>query len=104
MAWDQDGELCAEDLEHLLARFLAQELNKQKQNQSSANRRRDFLSPRARNADTLKKANEALQAKYKAEGFPTILVLNGDGKEVWRQVGYMPGGPEAWIGKLKSLK
>lgn len=54
--------------------------------------------------DALKKANEALQAKYKAEGFPTIIVLNGEGKEVWRQVGYMPGGPAAWIGKLKSLK
>lgn len=54
--------------------------------------------------DALKKANEALQAKYKAEGFPTIVVLNGEGKEVWRQVGYMPGGPGAWIAKLKSLK
>ncbi len=54
--------------------------------------------------DALKKANEALQEKYKAEGFPTIVVLNGEGKVVWRQVGYMPGGPEAWIAKLKSLK
>ena len=54
--------------------------------------------------DALKKANEALQEKYKAEGFPTIVVLNGEGKEVWRQVGYMPGGPAAWISKLKSLK
>lgn len=54
--------------------------------------------------DALKKANEALQTKYKAEGFPTIVVLNGEGKEVWRQVGYMPGGPGAWIAKLKSLK
>jgi thioredoxin-related protein len=52
----------------------------------------------------LKKANEGLQAKYKAEGFPTIVVLNGEGKEVWRQVGYMPGGPSAWIAKLDSLK
>lgn len=52
----------------------------------------------------LKKANEALQAKYKAEGFPTIVALNGEGKEVWRQVGYMPGGPKAWIAKLDSLK
>ncbi len=54
--------------------------------------------------DALKKANNALQEKYKAEGFPTIVVLNGEGKVVWRQVGYMPGGPEAWISKLKSLK
>ncbi|MBK7998419.1 MAG: thioredoxin family protein [Verrucomicrobia bacterium] len=54
--------------------------------------------------EALKKANDALQEKFKAEGFPTIVVLNGDGKVVWRQVGYMPGGPEAWISKLKSLK
>ena len=58
MAWDQDGELCSEDLDHLLARFLAQELSQQKQEQASANRRRDFLSPRARNAVTLGKARE----------------------------------------------
>ena len=54
--------------------------------------------------DALKKANSALQEKFKAEGFPTIVVLDGDGKVLWRQVGYMPGGPEAWISKLKSLK
>ena len=60
MAWDQDGELCSEDLEHLLARFLAQEFSQQKQDQDSANRRRDFLSPRARNADTRKKARGQL--------------------------------------------
>lgn len=54
--------------------------------------------------DAHKKANEALKDKYKADGFPTIVVLNGEGKEVWRQVGYMPGGPSAWIGKLKGLK
>jgi hypothetical protein len=47
MHWDQNGELCSEDLERLLDQLLAQELNKQKQNQSSANRRRDFVSPRA---------------------------------------------------------
>jgi hypothetical protein len=58
MAWDQDGELCSEDLEHLLARFLAQELSQQ--NQVSGNKRRDFVSPRARNADTRKKAREQI--------------------------------------------
>jgi hypothetical protein len=58
MAWDQDGELCSEDLEHLLARFLAQEFSQQKQDQTSANKRRDFVSPRARNADTRRKALE----------------------------------------------
>lgn len=63
----------------------------------------DFPSAK-KQTDALKKANEVLKEKYKADGFPTIVVLNGEGKEVWRQVGYMAGGPAAWIGKLKGLK
>jgi protein disulfide-isomerase len=55
-------------------------------------------------SDTLKKANAALQEKYKASGFPTLVVLDADGKEIWRQVGYMAGGPKAWIAKLDGLK
>ena len=55
-------------------------------------------------SDALKKANAALQAKHKADGFPTLVVLDGEGKELWRQVGYMAGGPKAWISKLDSLK
>jgi thioredoxin-related protein len=52
----------------------------------------------------LKKANEALKDKYGASGFPTIVVLNSEGKQVWKQVGYMPGGPKAWIAKLDEAK
>ena len=52
----------------------------------------------------LKAANEALQTKFNAEGYPTIVVLNKDGKEVWRQGGYLPGGPTAWIEKLNEAK
>lgn len=63
----------------------------------------DFPSGK-KQTEALKKSNEALKEKYKADGFPTIVVLNAEGKEVWRQVGYMPGGPSAWIGKLKGLK
>ena len=63
----------------------------------------DFPSQKKQSAE-LKKANEALQEKYKASGFPTIVALNGEGKEVWRQVGYMAGGPRAWIAKLEPLK
>jgi protein disulfide-isomerase len=63
----------------------------------------DFPNAKKQSAE-LKSANEALKAKYKAAGFPTIVVLNGEGKEVWRQRGYMPGGPSAWIGKLNDLK
>ena len=55
-------------------------------------------------SDAQKKANDALQAKYRAEGFPTIVVLNSKGDEVWKQVGYMAGGPKAWIAKLDEAK
>jgi protein disulfide-isomerase len=64
----------------------------------------DFPSKKPQSA-ALKKANEALKEKYAANsGFPTIVVLNGEGKQVWKQVGYMPGGPKAWISKLDEAK
>jgi len=49
------------------------------------------------------KANGALQQKYKIEGYPTIIVLDGEGKQVDR-LGYMPGGPKAFIAGLEKLK
>ena len=58
MHWDRDGELCSEDLDQLLARLLAQELSEPKQDQTSANKRRDFSSTHARNADQLKTTGE----------------------------------------------
>jgi protein disulfide-isomerase len=51
-------------------------------------------------SDELKAANADLQKKYGVEGFPTFVVLNADGKEIGRQVGYAPGGPDAFIAKL----
>lgn len=51
------------------------------------------------------KANDALNSKYKVEGFPTILVLGADGKTLGREVGYGPGtGPKNYINKLDSMK
>lgn len=50
-----------------------------------------------------KKANQALQAKYKIEGYPTIIVLNGEGKKVG-ELGYMQGGPKAFNAELDKLK
>ena len=60
--------------------------------------------PRAKKqSDEQKKANEGLQEKYKIEGYPTIIVLNSEGKQVG-QLGYMPGGPKAFIAELDKLK
>ena len=50
-----------------------------------------------------KKANQELQEKYKIPGYPTIIVLNGAGEKVG-QLGYMPGGPKAFIAELEKLR
>lgn len=47
--------------------------------------------------------NERLAIKYRVQGFPTIIVLNGDGKKV-AEFGYMQGGPEAFIAQLEKLR
>ena len=49
------------------------------------------------------KANNALQEKYSIQGYPTIIVLNGEGKKVG-ELGYMAGGPKAFTAKLDELK
>jgi protein disulfide-isomerase len=54
--------------------------------------------------DDLKKANAALKTQYDVHGFPTLLVLDKDGKEIGRQVGYSKGGPQAFITKLEGFK
>ena len=53
--------------------------------------------------EELKKANQALQEKYKIEGYPTIIILNGEGKQVG-QLGYQPGGPKPFIDELEKMK
>lgn len=53
-------------------------------------------------SDEEKARNEALAKKYRIEGFPTIVVLNSEGKQVG-QLGYMPGGSAAFIDALKKL-
>ncbi len=55
-------------------------------------------------SDDLKKANKALSAKYKIHGFPSLVVLDKDGKEIGRQGGYAEGGPKAFIAKLEKFK
>ena len=47
--------------------------------------------------------NERLAVQYQIQGFPTIVVLDSTGKEV-AQLGYMPGGPAAFIAELEKLR
>lgn len=47
--------------------------------------------------------NEKLQTKYGVEVFPTIIVLDAQGKKVG-ELGYQEGGPKAFIAELEKLK
>jgi len=50
----------------------------------------------------MKLANQALRQQYEVSGFPTILLLKPDGTLLWKQTGYLAGGPEAMIAKIKG--
>ena len=49
-------------------------------------------------------ANEALMDKFKVESFPTILLVDADGKQVHREEGYDDETPMDYIAKLKKLR
>jgi disulfide reductase len=56
-------------------------------------------------SDELKKANAALKAKYDSEGaFPTLILMKPDGMVLWKQTGYLEGGPAAMIAELEKAK
>ena len=57
---------------------------------------------RKQQSPELKKANQALRAKYKIEGYPTIIVLNAEGKQLG-ELGYM-SSPKAYIAEVEKLK
>jgi len=61
----------------------------------------DFPAKKEIPAD-VKERNARLSEQYEVEGFPTLLVLDKDGKVMGR-TGYRPGGPEKYIEHLKAI-
>jgi thioredoxin-related protein len=56
-------------------------------------------------SDAVKEQNSALAKQFNVDGYPTLLVVTPDGKELGRETGYSPGsGPDPIIAKLKSFK
>ena len=53
-------------------------------------------------SDTQKAANKALAAKYGIDGYPTLVEVKPDGTVVTKQVGYLDGGPKAFIAELNA--
>ena len=56
----------------------------------------DFPRNKAQSAE-LKKQNQELAEKFGIEGFPTLVLLDPQGKEAARNVGYLQGGPEVFV-------
>jgi protein disulfide-isomerase len=62
----------------------------------------DFPRGKSQTA-ALKKQNQELAAKYNIQGYPTVIVLDASGQKVG-ELGYMEGGPQAFIAELEKLK
>ena len=54
-------------------------------------------------SDATRMQNIRLAQQYQIQGFPTIVVLNGDG-QIIAELGYMQGGPDAFIAVLEKLR
>ena len=63
----------------------------------------DFPRRKAQTVE-LRKQNQELAERYQVEGFPTLVVLNGDGKTVWRYDGYYDGGIAALLAELDKVR
>ena len=52
----------------------------------------------------LQKQNSALQEQYQVQGFPTLVLLDPQGKVIKQQSGYIPGGPKGFVEWVNSGK
>lgn len=55
-------------------------------------------------SDETKKQNEELAEKFGVQGFPTLVLLDPQGDEAARNVGYLRGGPEAFFRWVESAR
>ncbi|MGZ8899429.1 MAG: thioredoxin family protein [Limisphaerales bacterium] len=60
----------------------------------------DFPNDKSKISKETQAQNAKLSKEYKITGYPTIIVLDKDGKELGREVGYGGDSPEAYIKKL----
>ncbi|MBC8095435.1 MAG: thioredoxin family protein [Akkermansiaceae bacterium] len=52
----------------------------------------------------LKAANKALNRKFNVEGYPTVIVLSPEGKELKKSVGYSGQDAKTYIAQLAKLR
>jgi len=54
--------------------------------------------------EELKRANKALASRYKVNGYPTVVVLSSDGKELKKMDGYEGQNAKDFVAELQKLK
>ena len=42
--------------------------------------------------------------KYQVSGYPTLVLLKPDGTVLWKQTGFLPGGPKTMIAKINQAR
>ncbi|MFA5256803.1 MAG: thioredoxin family protein [Opitutales bacterium] len=57
-------------------------------------------TPRKKLPEDLARQNDALKRRFYIDGFPTFVVLDKNGSELDRRVGYVRGGPQSFIAFL----
>lgn len=62
----------------------------------------DFPRNTPQSAD-LKQANKLLSRRFHVTGYPTCILLDVSGNELGRQVGYLEGGPDAFLAELDGF-
>ena len=61
----------------------------------------DFPNGRRQPAEVMNR-NKELQEKYAVEGYPTIIIIDTNGKELGR-LGYQPGGAKKWTAAVDQI-
>lgn len=62
----------------------------------------DFPNKKEQPAE-VKEQNKKLDKAFEIEGYPTLFLLDADGKKFTEDIGYREGGPAAYVEHLKSL-
>lgn len=62
----------------------------------------DFPRDTSGQSEELQKQNKALSEKFAIRGFPTVYILDPNGKTV-DKTGYQAGGPEAYVKYIKGV-
>ena len=63
----------------------------------------DFPRRKAQSIET-RKQNAELAERYQVDGFPTLVVLNSEGKAVWRYDGLYTNGLTAFLAELDKVR